>query len=58
MKSLENGHPLLGHATTFGGHPLSCSTAIATLKTLLKEKFVGKNYIDSYEIRFAEEKIF
>lgn len=42
MKSLENGHPLLGHATTFGGHPLSCSAAIATLKILLKENIISE----------------
>jgi len=36
MNSLNNGHPLLGHATTFGGHPLSCATALATLEVLVK----------------------
>lgn len=27
--------PLLGHITTFGGHPVSCAAGLATLKTLL-----------------------
>ncbi|NNE28088.1 MAG: aspartate aminotransferase family protein [Saprospiraceae bacterium] len=32
--------PILGHITTFGGHPVSCAAALATLKTLLSEKIV------------------
>jgi len=27
-------NPLLGHITTFGGHPVSCSAALATLQTI------------------------
>jgi len=27
--------PVLGHITTFGGHPVSCAAALATLQTLL-----------------------
>jgi len=30
-------NPILGHITTFGGHPVSCSAAIATLEVLKKE---------------------
>jgi acetylornithine/succinyldiaminopimelate/putrescine aminotransferase len=29
-------NPILGHITTFGGHPVSCAAALATLKTLLQ----------------------
>ena len=29
--------PALGHITTFGGHPVSCAAAKATLATILKE---------------------
>ncbi len=29
--------PVLGHITTFGGHPLSCAAALAGLKTLVSE---------------------
>ncbi|MEM9921052.1 MAG: aspartate aminotransferase family protein [Bacteroidota bacterium] len=32
--------PLLGHITTFGGHPVCCAAALATLKTLLSEKLI------------------
>ncbi len=28
-------NPMLGHITTFGGHPISCAAAHATLKTLV-----------------------
>lgn len=40
MDSLNNGHPILGHATTFGGHPLSCATALATLEVMENEKLI------------------
>ncbi|WP_253932252.1 aspartate aminotransferase family protein [Lewinella sp. W8] len=29
--------PVLGHITTFGGHPVSCAAGLATLRTLLAE---------------------
>lgn len=31
-------NPMLGHITTFGGHPLSCSAALASLNVILEEK--------------------
>lgn len=37
MKSLDNGHPLIGHATTFGGNPLACALASTVLDVLIKE---------------------
>jgi len=30
--------PVLGHITTFGGHPVSCAAGLAALKVLLKKK--------------------
>ena len=30
-------NPMLGHITTFGGHPVSCAAAEACLRTLLEE---------------------
>ena len=30
--------PVLGHITTFGGHPVSCAAGIAAMKTLLDER--------------------
>ena len=32
--------PILGHITTFGGHPVSCAAALATLETLLSSDLV------------------
>lgn len=33
-------NPVLGHITTFGGHPVSCAAALATLNTLLQENLI------------------
>jgi acetylornithine/succinyldiaminopimelate/putrescine aminotransferase len=30
--------PVLGHITTFGGHPLSCAAGLAAMKVMLKEQ--------------------
>ncbi len=35
-------NPPLGHITTFGGHPVSCAAALASLKILLREKWVSE----------------
>lgn len=37
MSSLKT-NPILGHITTFGGHPVSCAAAFANLHTLLTNK--------------------
>jgi acetylornithine/N-succinyldiaminopimelate aminotransferase len=37
--SLTN-NPVLGHITTFGGHPVSCAAALATLKTLVESDLI------------------
>jgi len=34
-------NPILGHITTFGGHPVSCAAASATLDVLTKENIIG-----------------
>jgi len=41
MQCLTN-KPVLGHITTFGGHPVSCAAGLATLQTLLEEDWVGQ----------------
>lgn len=33
-------NPILGHITTFGGHPVSCAAALANLEALLEEKWM------------------
>ncbi|MBC6490637.1 aspartate aminotransferase family protein [Flavihumibacter stibioxidans] len=35
-------NPVLGHITTFGGHPVSCAAGMAAMKVLLKEKLIQK----------------
>jgi acetylornithine/succinyldiaminopimelate/putrescine aminotransferase len=35
-------NPVLGHITTFGGHPVSCSAGLAALKVLLESNWVEK----------------
>ncbi len=39
MHCLTN-NPVLGHITTFGGHPVSCAAAIANIEVIQKEKLV------------------
>src|SRR2546423_1413394 len=41
MWNLTND-PVLGHITTFGGHPVCCAAGLAALKVLLKESLVKK----------------
>ncbi|MEI6183975.1 MAG: aspartate aminotransferase family protein [Bacteroidota bacterium] len=39
MKTLTD-NPVLGHITTFGGHPVSCTAGKAALEVLLKNKWI------------------
>jgi acetylornithine/succinyldiaminopimelate/putrescine aminotransferase len=39
MKSFMN-NPVLGHITTFGGHPVCCAAGLAAFQVLLKDKIV------------------
>lgn len=41
MHTLAND-PVLGHITTFGGHPVSTAAGLATLQTLLEEDFIAQ----------------
>lgn len=41
MNSLTH-NPILGHITTFGGHPVCCAASEATLNVLSEEKLVGQ----------------
>ncbi len=34
-------NPVLGHITTFGGHPVSCAAGLASLEVLLKEDIIS-----------------
>lgn len=34
-------NPILGHITTFGGHPVSCAAGLAALNTILEEQLIN-----------------
>ncbi|AYA36106.1 aspartate aminotransferase family protein [Hymenobacter oligotrophus] len=34
-------NPILGHCTTFGGHPVSCAASLATLRTILDDNLLA-----------------
>jgi acetylornithine/succinyldiaminopimelate/putrescine aminotransferase len=41
MKALTYD-PVLGHITTFGGHPLSCAAGLASMQLLLENDWIGQ----------------
>ncbi len=41
MRNLSE-RPVLGHITTFGGHPVSCAAGHAAMKVLLKENLIDE----------------
>lgn len=45
--------PEFGHITTFGGHPVCCAAAIASLEVLLKDDLISK--ADKYGAIFEEQ---
>ncbi|GAA4450241.1 aspartate aminotransferase family protein [Nibrella saemangeumensis] len=38
LMAVFRNNPILGHITTFGGHPVSCAASLATLQTILDNK--------------------
>ena len=42
LTTLLGVDPVLGHITTFGGHPVSCAAALATLQTLLETDLIAE----------------
>lgn len=40
--SLFTHNPILGHITTFGGHPVSCAAGLASLKVIEKENLLSQ----------------
>lgn len=51
MRALSE-NPILGHITTFGGHPVCCAAGLATLQTLLQEDYIPQ--VKSKEKLFLE----
>ena len=46
-------NPMLGHITTFGGHPVSCAAALASLGVILEEKLIES--VDEKAALFRQE---
>lgn len=40
IMSVIKENPILGHITTFGGHPVSCAAALASLNTIIDESLM------------------
>ena len=40
IMSVFKNNPILGHITTFGGHPVSCAASLATLNVILDENLL------------------
>lgn len=51
MNTLTN-NPVLGHITTFGGHPVSCAAGMAAMKVLLENDWI--NEVSLKEHLFAD----
>ncbi len=51
MDCLNGSHPLYGHATTFGGHPVSCAASLATLNVIVNENLLADIESKSQQIR-------
>ncbi len=58
MKTLSN-NPVLGHITTFGGHPVSCAAGKAALEVLLESGWIAEvKYKEKLFIQYLKhEKI-
>lgn len=52
MKSLSHD-PILGHITTFGGHPVSCAASVAAIKQLRELDYIKK--VTKKETLFKKE---
>lgn len=52
MMDSFSADPVLGHITTFGGHPVSCAAGLAAMKILLRQQLIAK--IPAKEALFRE----
>lgn len=44
LMDLFTDNPILGHITTFGGHPVCCAAGMASMKALLEENIINEVY--------------
>lgn len=47
--------PILGHCTTFGGHPVSCAASLATLQVIQEENLLAG--VEAKAARFREKLV-
>ncbi|SDX66942.1 aspartate aminotransferase family protein [Hymenobacter psychrophilus] len=47
--------PILGHCTTFGGHPVSCAASLATLRVIQEENLLAG--VEAKAARFREKLV-
>ena len=40
IMSVLTHNPILGHITTFGGHPVNCAAGLATLQAIIDERLI------------------
>jgi acetylornithine/N-succinyldiaminopimelate aminotransferase len=52
IMSLLSADPVLGHITTFGGHPVCCAAGLAAMKVLLKESLI--EHVEEKEHLFCD----
>jgi acetylornithine/N-succinyldiaminopimelate aminotransferase len=52
IMSALSENPILGHITTFGGHPVCCAAGMAALEVLLDEKLIEQ--VDAKEVLFKQ----
>ena len=45
-------NPILGHITTFGGHPVSCAASLATIEVIENENLIAQ--VGDKEMRFRQ----
>lgn len=50
MSSLAKD-PVLGHITTFGGHPVCCAAGLAALEVIIKENLIGNCKLRSAQVK-------
>ena len=53
IMSVLSQNPVLGHITTFGGHPVSCAAGLATLQVLLESDLIAQ--VAAKEARFRHQ---
>ena len=51
IMSVFKNNPILGHITTFGGHPVSCAASLATLQVIQERPTGGQNLYEQAEAK-------